>query len=585
MLCSVREEKKLKIKKVSVSNYRNIDGVVIDLDSRSNYIIGENNIGKSNFLDLLHKVCNGRGFEEQDYAVSEKPIEIQLKIQLLPCEQGFFGDNFSSEGASIINIKYVQGISDAHPDIICTDTNESIQVKQIKKLHFLKYDTNSIPSKELKLDTQKGAGALVGNIIDRFIENNADKSEFLDKSNVDDLITYVNSHLSKIKAFCDYDIKAVVSPKPTEMLSRLFYLSDNKRRIDSTGSGVQFMAMASINILCQIMDVYKSKATPFNEQLYVTEDGKKILPLILSIDEPEVHLHPFLQRSLIEYYKKILSNRDNNFVDLLRMCFGIDGINGQLIIVTHSTDALMDSYKNIIRFYKSEGVVKTISGSSLRLTDANEKHLLMRFPDIKEAFYSHCAILIEGETELGCMYSFAETLGISLNEYGISIINAGGENSIKPLKRLLAAFGIPSVSIYDKDAKQGVTPDDDEFFTTEMCFEIEVVKNLYSNQRADIVKQIALDLDSNAEQVELDSNFVRKGFAKCQVDISTYIPKKLSDVLDTNESDFCTMYSSWFIAKKSVLLGRIVGTSLSAELIPSCYKHAIIKAKEVASNA
>ncbi len=575
----------MKIKKVSVSNYRNIDGIVVDLDSRSNYIIGENNIGKSNFLDLLHKVCNGWGFDEQDYAVSEKPIEIQLKIQLLPCEQGFFGDNFSSEDASIINIKYVQGISDAHPDIICTDTNESIQVKQIKKLHFLKYDTNSVPSKELKLDTQKGAGALVGNIIDRFIENNADKSEFLDKSNVDDLITYVNSHLSKIKAFCDYDIKAVVSPKPTEMLSRLFYLSDNKRRIDSTGSGVQFMAMASINILCQIMDVYKSKATPFNEQLYVTEDGKKILPLILSIDEPEVHLHPFLQRSLIEYYKKILSNRDNNFVDLLRMCFGIDGINGQLIIVTHSTDALMDSYKNIIRFYKSEGVVKTISGSSLHLTDANEKHLLMRFPDIKEAFYSHCAILIEGETEFGCMYSFAETLGISLNEYGISIINAGGENSIKPLKRLLAAFGIPSVSIYDKDVKQGVTPDDDEFFTTEMCFEIEVVKNLYSNQRADIVKQIALDLDSNAEQVELDSNFVRKGFAKCQVDISTYIPKKLSDVLDTNESDFCTMYSSWLIAKKSVLLGRIVGTSLSAELIPSCYKHAIIKAKEVASNA
>ena len=575
----------MKIIRVSIFNYRNIGGISVDLDKESNYIIGENNIGKSNFLALLENVCNGWGFQEEDFADSEKLIEIQLKVQLLPYEQGFFGDNFSSEDSSIINIKYAQGISDSHPEIICTDTNESIQVKQLKKLHFLKYDTNSVPSKELKLDTQKGAGALVGNIIDRFIENNADKSEFLDKSNVDNLITYINSHLSKIKAFCDYDIKAVISPKPTEMLSRLFYLSDDKRKIDSTGSGVQFMAMASINILCQIMDVYKSKVTPFNEQLYVTEDGKKFLPLILSIDEPEVHLHPFLQRSLIEYYKKILSNRDNDFVDLLKMCFGIDGINGQLIIVTHSTDALMDSYKNIIRFYKSEGVVKTISGSSLQLTDTNEKHLLMRFPEIKEAFYSHCAILIEGETEFGCMYSFAETLGISLNEYGISIINAGGENSIKPLKRLLAAFGIPSVSIYDKDVKQGVTPDNDEFFTTEMCFEIEIVKNLYSNQRANLVKQIALDLDSNAEQVELDANFVRKGFEKCKVDISTYVPKKLSDVLDTNESEFCAMYSSWFIVKKSVLLGRIVGTSLSADLIPSCYKDAIIRAKEVASNA
>lgn len=574
----------MKIVRVFISNYRNIDGISVDLDKDSNYIIGENNIGKSNFLALLEKVCNGWGFDEQDFADAEKPIEVQLKIQLLPREQGYFGDNFSADDSSIINIKYLQGISDAHPDIICTDTNESIQVKQIKKLHFLKYDTNSIPSKELKLDTQKGAGSLVGNIIDRFIENNGDKSEFLDKGNVDELITYINSHLSKIKAFCDYDIKAVVSPKPTEMLSRLFYLSDDKRKIDSAGSGVQFMAMASINILCQIMDIYKSKAAPFYEQFYVTEDGKKILPLILSIDEPEVHLHPFLQRSLIEYYKKILSNRDNDFVDLLRMCFGIDGINGQLIIVTHSTDALMDSYKNIIRFYKSEGAIKTISGSSLQLTDANEKHLLMRFPEIKEAFYSHCAILIEGETEFGCMYSFAEMLGIPLNEYGISIINAGGENSIRPLKRLLAAFGIPSVSIYDKDVKQGCIPGDDEFFTTEMCFEIEIVKKLYSNHRADLVKQIALDLDSNAEQVELDANFVRKGFAKCQIDISTYVPKRLSDVSETDESEFCTMYSSWFIAKKSVLLGRVVGMSLPDTLIPNCYKDAIIKAKEVASN-
>lgn len=574
----------MKIVRVFISNYRNIDGISVDLDKDSNYIIGENNIGKSNFLALLEKVCNGWGFDEQDFADAEKPIEVQLKIQLLPREQGYFGDNFSADDSSIINIKYLQGISDAHPDIICTDTNESIQVKQIKKLHFLKYDTNSIPSKELKLDTQKGAGSLVGNIIDRFIENNGDKSEFLDKGNVDELITYINSHLSKIKAFCDYDIKAVVSPKPTEMLSRLFYLSDDKRKIDSAGSGVQFMAMASINILCQIMDIYKSKAAPFYEQFYVTEDGKKILPLILSIDEPEVHLHPFLQRSLIEYYKKILSNRDNDFVDLLRMCFGIDGINGQLIIVTHSTDALMDSYKNIIRFYKSEGAIKTISGSSLQLTDANEKHLLMRFPEIKEAFYSHCAILIEGETEFGCMYSFAEMLGIPLNEYGISIINAGGENSIRPLKRLLAAFGIPSVSIYDKDVKQGCIPGDDEFFTTEMCFEIEIVKKLYSNHRADLVKQIALDLDSNAEQVELDANFVRKGFTKCQIDISTYVPKRLSDVSETDESEFCTMYSSWFIAKKSVLLGRVVGMSLPDTLIPNCYKDAIIKAKEVASN-
>ena len=118
-----------------------------------------------------------------------------------------------------------------------------------------------------------------------------------------------------------------------------------------------------------------------------------------------------------------------------------------------------------------------------------------------------------------------------------------------------------------------------------MCFEIEIVKKLYSNQQIELVKQIAIDLDSNAELTTLDADFVKKGFEKCKADISKYVPMKLSDVSGEDEFEFCTMYSSWFIRKKSVLLGRIVGTLLSEKLIPDCYKNAILKAKEVASNA
>jgi putative ATP-dependent endonuclease of OLD family len=112
------------------------------------------------------------------------------------------------------------------------------------------------------------------------------------------------------------------------MLASLIYLSDGERKIDTTGSGVQYMAMASIDILCQIMGLYRSKSSPFGEQLYTNEGGEKLLPLVLSIDEPEVHLHPYLQRSLINYYKKILSNKDPEFTELLKLCFGVDGLMG-----------------------------------------------------------------------------------------------------------------------------------------------------------------------------------------------------------------------------------------------------------------
>lgn len=582
----------MRISCVKVNNYRNIDGIEVTFNPECNYIIGENNIGKSNFLTLLATVCSGKSFDEKDFADSEKPIEVELDIKLLPNEQGFFGDNFSPEDASLLKIRYHQTIRDAYPTIVSADSNESIPPKQLRKLNFLKYETTSVPSKELRLDTQKGAGLLISTIIKRF--NDSAACAFLDTTQVDRLMEFINGYLEKIRSFRDYSIKATVSPDSTEMLTKLFYLSDGIRKIESTGSGVQYMAMASINILCQIMELYKSKSVLFEDLLYTDSDGKKLLPLILSIDEPEVHLHPYLQRSLIGYYKRILCNKDTEFVDLLKTLFNVDGISGQIIIVTHSTDALIGDYRNLIRFYKKENITSVISGYALRPTPGNnnagrikvetEKHLIMHFPEVKEAFYAKCALLIEGETEYGCIHKFAEKIGISLDDYGICVINARGQNSIKPLRQLFTFFAIPSVAIYDGDVKDDHTATPDEFYTTELCFEIEIVKTLFAAGKTDLVRAIALDMDNNACSVPLDANFVRNHFKKMNIDIDSYTPKKLNDVSDDDEKDFCRMFSAWFMAKKGVLLGRIIGEATPTENIPVCYSSAIKKAQEVATN-
>ena len=48
---------------------------------------------------------------------------------------------------------------------------------------------------------------------------------------------------------------------------------------------------------------------------------------------------------------------------------------------------------------------------------------------------------------------------------------------------------IPSVAIYDGDVKDDHTAAPDEFYTTELCFEIEIVKTLFA-----AVKPIWLEL-------------------------------------------------------------------------------------------
>jgi putative ATP-dependent endonuclease of OLD family len=570
----------------TVSNYRNVDGVSVFLNPKCSYLIGENNLGKSNFLSLLQTICNGWSFGEKDFLDPDKPIEVDFTIKMVPQEQGFFGDHFSPEDSSLLKIRYYQAIKDAYPTIVSADTNESIAARHLRKINFLKYETTADPRKVLRLDTQKGTGLLMTGIVQRFIESCEDELAFLNNEQVSRLLEFVNKHLDRIQSFHDYSIKATIADNATDMLMGLFYLSDGERKIDTTGSGVQYMAMASIYLLCQIMEFYNSKSMPFEERLYTDDSGKKLLPLILSIDEPEVHLHPYLQRSLIGYYNRILHNGDENFTKLLKMCFDIDGIDGQLIIVTHSTDALVGDYRNIVRFYKNNRKTSVISGGDpgLDVKKDNEKHLIMHFPEIKEAFYAHCALLIEGETEYGCIRAFADKIKVSLDDNSICVINARGEGTIKPLRYLLNLFAIPSVAIYDGDVKDGHTVADDEFFTQELCFEMEIIKSLYEAGRCDLIKEIALEMDKRADSIMLDVDFVRKPFKKMQFEIEGYVPKKLSDVDENDKEEFTRMYAAWYMAKKGVLLGRIIGDALPADIIPKCYSDAIKKAKELASN-
>jgi len=51
-----------------------------------------------------------------------------------------------------------------------------------------------------------------------------------------------------------------------------------------------------------------------------------------------------------------------------------------------------------------------------------------------------------------------------------------------------------------------------------------------------------------------------------------------------NDKEFCDVYSAWFMTKKGVLLGRIIGEEIPAANIPACYRDAILKAKELAEN-
>lgn len=560
------------IEKIHINNFRNLNNINIIFDEDVNYILGENNIGKSNLLDLLYLIGNRSSFNEEDFTNPDMPIEVIITLCLDKFEIGIFDDNFCPGDACKIKLKIYQDFDDARLGVINVDTGQVISNRLLKKINIVKYESNKNPNLELRFDKKQGAAYFLSFIIDKYI---SDEDLFIEDEKINSLLKYVNGQLHKIKALKDFRINASFSQNTSDMLSRLVYLMDeNSLPISETGSGVQFTAMATLSILTRILELYKSKSNIIDEYLIVKKDGKKILPIIIAIDEPEVHLHPYMQRSLINYYKRIIKNKDSDFLELLKDCFDIDGLDGQLFIVTHSTDALVDNYKNIIRFYRDNNVVKTVSGKELDIPPDIEKHLAMHFPEIKEAFFSKAAIIVEGETEYGCMKAFADKIDKSLDDYGICLINARAGGTERKIKMLLKHFEIPSVLIFDKDIKEDDEHDENEFYTEGVCFETDIVNILIHNNKHEILNQIILKRDANAYNHVLDKDFVKKPFNKINYNIEDYQPRKLNEFDINNIEEYRAIHFAWLYNKKGIILGRIIGEILEEELIPQTYKDA-----------
>ena len=568
---------------MSISNYRNLSGCIFEFNSDLNFVIGDNNVGKTNLLSLFETIFNAKRFEEEDYFDLSKKIEIKIGLKLLDGEMGFFGDNFSEEDASLVNFTLSQGIDEPYPTLICIDTEEVLSLKVLKRVHHVNYSSLLSPTKELKTDGRGGASLLIRNIIGRYVEETGDFS-LLEVSQVDAVKNYINDIFSKIHSVRDYSLSVNVSDKSEELVSKLIHLENNNGNIDESGSGTQYITMASLNILCKIMDIYNSKSLKFTEQIFTSQEGKKLLPLLITVDEPEVHLNPFTQRSLVKYYNRILENKDEDFLALLNKLFDIDGISGQLVIVTHSPDLLLGNYKNIIRMYKAGEDTKIVSGEKISLNRAEEKQLLMNFPEIKTAFFSKVVIFVEGETEYGCIPTFAEKMSIDFDDYGVYLINAEGEKSIRWMRSLLKQFGIESVAIYDNDVKHKGNSDSNIFYTTELCFESEIIVSLYNAGRMDLARQIVDEMEGQGQELVLNADYVKKWYGKNGFNIDEFVDIKIKDIDDSDLEQCKKLFSGWLYSKKSILMGRLISASIDVGLIPQCYKDVISRAKEVASH-
>lgn len=468
---------------VEINNYRNLTGKTITFNDTLNFLIGENNIGKTNILELIN-ICLAIGkFAETDFMDITLPIKIKFKVKYSNEEIGYFEDNFDVDDSNSITLVAVQDSVDERINYYHDTPNQTkIGMATIRTMNILYYYAQRMPSKEVDFRKTSGSGKVLNYLIQHSLEQSEiQEKDILKKTKLKNIVKNVNIQIKKINTITGDSVSAYVETEVDKLVCRLLGLGDeNGRELSSLGEGVQY----AFNILLQIIEIiYNVKATrkpeDFEERL-INRDGKKLFPLFLVLDEPEVHQHPYRQRSLIRKIKALIENNNQEFLNLLKDLFDIDGLTGQIFIATHSPNILLDNYRQFIRLYKSTGTdsqLKIVSGMNVVIDDKLYKHMLHNFIYLKEAMFSKCIIFVEGDTENGAIPVFAERMGLDMDERGIGVIKLDGADSVKRCMALYKSFGIKSIALIDKDKKESYSSEPDIYFTKANDYEEDVYDN------------------------------------------------------------------------------------------------------------
>lgn len=176
--------------------------------------------------------------------------------------------------------------------------------------------------------------------------------------------------------------------------------------------------------------------------------GHQSMDSLYIIDEPELHLHPQMQRSFLELFK-ILANE----------------FNLQIIFATHSPQFInKDTIQQTYRFHLKNNATKIVSPSHI-IADLKSQESgntlstkdlikILDFRNSSKIFFSNKVILVEGESDEYFFKSYLDFLKTKKIDFEIKdyeILRIDGKGNFKKWREFLNKYEIKNYYLADLD--------------------------------------------------------------------------------------------------------------------------------------